>query len=178
MGGTAAEPLKLSECSMGKLMLNAFDSNIDKIDASLTSRKDKNCFIPFMTSKSSDHLKRPKELEKMCAHDFHSECNTTKNRMKKKTMLMNLSEDHIASKHLKLRQRKKMAVPLVSHLDFPDSRSFGELCIDGIEVSNVDESDDRVRAMEKYARTALLLCVPFRNAKKDLQIQGKKVQIL
>ena len=146
------------------LMLDAFDSTTDKIDAFLTSRKEKNSFVPFMASKSTDHLKRPKELEDTCVRLFHSKHNTTKNRMNKKTVLMDLSKDHIASNHLKLRHRNKMAVPMISHLDFQDSRSFGGICIDGDEVSNLDEDDERIMSMEKHARTALLLCVPFRNA--------------
>ena len=59
------------------------------------------------------------------------------------------------------------------HLDFQDSQSFEDICIDGDNLSTLDENDGCLLAMEKYSRTALIGFVPFRDVKKDLQIDGK-----
>ena len=81
---------------------------------------------------------------------------------------------HPSKGHLKLTHRIKHVIPMVSFLDFPNSESFGEILInDVVETERLRCHEARLTSMEKYARVALLLFVPFRNAKNELQLDGK-----
>ena len=95
-------------------------------------------------SKSHDHAKRPKG-EKANSNLFNK-VSTVKNSPRQK-------------------------IPMVSFSDFPDAHRFDGLSILG-NVSNLNQSDPRFLAMEQFAKTALTLFVPFRDAQNDLTVNG------
>ena len=147
-----------------------FASNDNIVDLTLTSRKVGHEQTPFFRSTIWNYLHRPRILDDVCVYDFFSNYITTKGTRTKKST-MDWDTPHPSKSHLKVSQRENFVIPSIPFLRFQNSESFGDIPIDG-NISELELDDSRLRAMEKYAKTAMTLFVPFRNAANDLQIEG------
>ena len=62
-------------------------------------------------------------------------------------------------------------IPCVNYLDFPDTKSFGDISIDG-DISTIYTDDPRLLYMEDYAKSATILFCPFSEI-QDIQVNEK-----
>ena len=116
--------------------------------------------LPFFKSSVLDYMHRPVFLEQVCLYDFVSECHVQKK--KKDIKSSPWSTDHPSRKHL-IVTKKKANLCLVPRLTFwmlPDTKHFGGHTINNCKMTVCSESEQCT--LEKYAKVASLLFVPFR----------------
>ena len=115
----------------------------------------------FLSSVLANYTCRPTELKDICVHNFYSKYTTArKDNNKTKKKKLSFGKSHPSSNNLSVVQRVIEAVPSISYLSFPDTKSFDGNAIDG-DISNIAEDDNKLISMEKYAKTAAILFCPF-----------------
>jgi hypothetical protein len=126
----------------------------------------------FLTSSISNYACRPTQLKDMCVYNFYCRYTTARkaNEKTKKTK-MDWGHPHPSGKNLTVVERVIEAVPGITYLTFPDSKSFDGTAIDG-DISNLAEEDEILISMEKYANNAAILFCPFHTI-EDIRSDGK-----
>ena len=114
----------------------------------------------FLKSSVADYLYRPHDLEGVCLYDFL--CSYSVGRATSKNRGMEWVAEHPSRGNLVLKKNKKDKIPLVSFLDFVDTKFFGDRSIDNVDASGDVVLDSGLAAMESYAKKACLLFYPFR----------------
>jgi hypothetical protein len=126
----------------------------------------------YLSSSISNYTCRPMELKDVCVYDFYSKYTTARRENKKtKKTKMEWRQPHPSGKNLTIVQRIIEAVPSITYLTFPDSKSFDGIAIDG-DISNLNDDDEKLISMEKYAKQAAILFCPFQNI-EDIKTDGK-----
>ena len=109
----------------------------------------------FFYDKMQDYAHRPNELEDVNLYTFIANYEVRKWKQKDKDDFMEFQPDHTQSEFRGVLNRLQSVTPLVSYLDFGKADEFaGDLLDDSITPN--DE-------MEKSAKAALCLFVPFRD---------------
>ena len=114
----------------------------------------------FLKSSVADYLYRPHDLEGVCLYDFL--CSYSVGRATSKNRGMEWVAEHPSRGNLVLKKNKKDKIPLISFLDFVDTKFFGDRSIDNVDASGDVVLDSGLAAMESYAKKACLLFYPFR----------------
>jgi len=124
--------------------------------------------LPFVKSNVLNYIHRPKHLDDTCLYDFTSEYVVYKNSRSTMTEDENDNQwsiDHPSRQHLTVRKRKigkTCTIPRITYRDFVDTKYFGGNIIDTCDEVQCTESERYF--MEKYAKNASLLFIPFRSS--------------
>ncbi|KAG7372116.1 PIF1-like helicase [Nitzschia inconspicua] len=119
----------------------------------------------FLKSSVSNYLCRPKELEEVCVYDFESQYVACK----PVTGSLEWAVPHPNNDHLKVRQLSMERIPVISYLDFVNTKEF-----DGNDMfccKTEEIPPEKLSSMEQHAKACCVLFVPFRNV-ADLKLNG------
>lgn len=127
----------------------------------------------YVVNKMAEYECRPVELENVSLYDFFMYYEIVKETDENSNDLMSFTDDFVLSETHGVRRRKHWVVPLASYNDFPSAAQF--------EGDILDPRSYPSAAMEKFAKTAITLFVPFRQRKtgnyityfRDLVSSGK-----
>lgn len=124
--------------------------------------------MPFLSSKVANYLYRPKKMEKVCLYDSLSLYRVAKNKSNDNGSTADWIRPHPSTDNLKFRKktRGKGIIPMISYLDFSDTKLYGGKNIKSCDLSECTDSE--ISAMECNAKVASLLFIPFR-CLSDLQ---------
>ncbi|KAG7352578.1 PIF1-like helicase [Nitzschia inconspicua] len=119
----------------------------------------------FLKSSVSNYLCRPKELEEVCVYDFESQYVACK----PVTGSLEWAVPHPNNDHLKVRQLSMERIPVISYLDFVNTKEF-----DGNDIfccKTEEIPPEKLSSMEQHAKACCVLFVPFWNV-ADLKLNG------
>ncbi|KAG7373540.1 hypothetical protein IV203_034264 [Nitzschia inconspicua] len=119
----------------------------------------------FLKSSVSNYLCRPKELEEVCVYDFESQYVACK----PVTGSLEWAVPHPNNDHVKVRQLSMEHIPVISYLDFVNTKEF-----DGNDIfccKTEEIPPEKLSSMEQHAKACYVLFVPFRNV-ADLKLNG------
>ena len=121
----------------------------------------------FLEGSSLHYLYRPDELESVSLLDFivNYEVRRQK-RCHDPEDIMYFKEGHPAQEYQHITERTNMVIPGINNWEFIDTSRFGGDLLDP-HVGTDQQAED-------YAKTVLILCIPFRT-KEDLMHQGSYV---
>jgi hypothetical protein len=119
----------------------------------------------FMSNPMNDYLYRPQELEDLNWYEFVAYYEMVQFSEKNKHDIMRFSSHAHPLSHSKgIREREHMVTQLISYTNFPCASEFEGNIMSPSIIPNA--------AMEKYARMALCLFVPFRDKEAFNPLQG------
>ncbi|KAG7365108.1 hypothetical protein IV203_038311 [Nitzschia inconspicua] len=119
----------------------------------------------FLKSAVSNYLCCPKELEEVCVYDFESQYVACK----PVTGSLEWAVPHPNNDHLKVRQLSMERIPVISYLDFVNTKEF-----DGNDIfccKTEEIPPEKLSSMEQHAKACCVLFNPFRNV-ADLKLNG------
>lgn len=115
--------------------------------------------IPFLRSQVGDYIYRPSKFDSLCLYDLVSLYTTTR-RTDDGTYKSQWMEDHISGDRVFLKKRKRPCIPIITYMEFEDTRKYGGKSIGTADVSECSATE--IEAMESNAKMCCVLFIPFR----------------